>query len=76
MYQLLLSYTGSDNHQHTFSLNNLAVIPDRAFAEELSKALTELDLFGLNDTVWYKTLIEASVRYTQEDVMFKAAEIL
>ncbi|KRN21431.1 hypothetical protein [Lacticaseibacillus camelliae] len=76
MYQLLLTYTGNDNRQHTFSLNNLAAIPDRAFAEEISKALPGLDLFGLNDTIWYETLIEASVRYTQEDVMFKASDIL
>lgn len=72
MYQLLLSYTGNDSRQHTFSLNNLSAIPDRTFAEELAAALPQLELFGLNETIWYKTFIEATVRYTQEDSLFKA----
>ncbi|WP_156314465.1 hypothetical protein [Lacticaseibacillus camelliae] len=37
MYQLLLTYTGNDNRQHTFSLNNLAAIPDRAFARKFRR---------------------------------------
>lgn len=72
MYQLILTYTGSDDKQHTFTLSNLATAPERAFAEELAAALPELQVFGLNDTNYYAKFGEARVRYTQTDSLFKS----